>query len=77
MEDAAPRFGMSAVREQDAVALSVVGIPPVRVGVDYQRGRWCYVWTTRTAERESLGPVVDLHGVLRLIAWTLNTGGVR
>ncbi|MEV4254338.1 hypothetical protein AB0J52_14395 [Spirillospora sp. NPDC049652] len=68
---------MSAVRERDAVALSVVGVPPVKVRVDYQDGQWCYVWTTRSAEGESLGPVADTHNVLRLIAWTLSTGGAR
>ncbi|MEV4253422.1 hypothetical protein AB0J52_09640 [Spirillospora sp. NPDC049652] len=68
---------MSAVRERDAVALSVVGVPPVKVRVDYQHGQWCYVWTTRNAEGESLGPVATTDIVLRLIAWTLNTGGVR
>ncbi|MEV5572310.1 hypothetical protein AB0L06_19875 [Spirillospora sp. NPDC052269] len=68
---------MSAAREPDAVALSVVGVPPVKVCVDYEHGEWCYVWTARNAGRESLGPVADVHDVLRLIAWSLNTGGVR
>ncbi|MFC5182844.1 hypothetical protein [Actinomadura harenae] len=68
---------MSAVRERDAVALSVVGVAPIVVRVDYQCGRWCFVWTGRDAERESLGLVADLEDVLHLIAWTLNAGGAR
>ncbi|WP_157429601.1 hypothetical protein [Actinomadura oligospora] len=59
------------------MALSVVGVSPIKVRVDYQHGEWCYVWTTRNTEGESLGPVADVNAVLRLIAWTLNTGGVR
>ncbi|WP_147340914.1 hypothetical protein [Actinomadura logoneensis] len=64
---------MSAAREWDIVSLSIVGVPPIKVHVDYQHGAWCYVWTGRT----SLGPVADAHHVLRLIAWTLSTGGAR
>ncbi|MEV5574813.1 hypothetical protein AB0L06_32660 [Spirillospora sp. NPDC052269] len=68
---------MRAARELDAVVLSVVGVLPIKVCVDYEHGAWCYAWTTRNTGREWLGPVDDLHDVLRLIAWTLNTGGVR
>lgn len=75
LQVAAERLALHVERGALAVRLSMRGVQPVTVRVDYQRGAWCYVWTTHHGPRDSIGPVSDVDAVARLIAHALHTRG--